>query len=467
MFFNTVFIALCAICAIILYIQNKGGATALNTTPDFKKFQRVYLLVYLCAVMGDWLQGPYVYALYTMYKFTKQEIGILFIVGFGSSAIFGPFAGTWADKYGRKISCVLYCVLYIFSCMTKHSPNFYILLIGRLTGGMATSILFSSFESWLVAEHNKFFFPSEWLNQTFQFATVGNSVVAIAAGWLGSMVRDSFGSLVAPFDAAIVFLFICLGVIMSSWGENKGDGSGGLPSQRLDGRSKLQVAVDSMKKDSKIILLGLIQSSFEGAMYVFVFMWTPKLEPLFVDPATNKTNLPHGQVFGCFMACCMVGSSCVKYLLAWKGNAYKYMREVYFVGALSLILPAVFRLDGWSTMFCFFVFEVVCGVYFPSMGMIKSNFVAEEVRATVYNIFRIPLNIIVVSVLSNIGAMSDDTIFTACGILLLAAAGLQHLFLEMAKRDETRDSMGPAAAATEELSHLNEEEREESAAKTG
>lgn len=28
-------------------------------------------------------------------------------------------------------------------------------MVGRVLGGIATSLLFSSFESWLVAEHNK------------------------------------------------------------------------------------------------------------------------------------------------------------------------------------------------------------------------------------------------------------------------------------------------------------------------
>jgi hypothetical protein len=40
----------------------------------------------------------------------------------------------------------------------------------------ATSILFSSFESWLVAEHNKNFYPAEWLSQTLSFATLLNGI---------------------------------------------------------------------------------------------------------------------------------------------------------------------------------------------------------------------------------------------------------------------------------------------------
>jgi hypothetical protein len=60
-----------------------------------------------------------------------------------------------AFRRGRKRACITYCVSYILSCITKHSPEYKILMIGRILGGVATSLLFSAFESWLVAEHNK------------------------------------------------------------------------------------------------------------------------------------------------------------------------------------------------------------------------------------------------------------------------------------------------------------------------
>lgn len=47
---------------------------------------------------GDWLQGPYVYYLYSQYGFGKGEIGHLFIAGFGSSMFFGTIVGSLADK---------------------------------------------------------------------------------------------------------------------------------------------------------------------------------------------------------------------------------------------------------------------------------------------------------------------------------------------------------------------------------
>lgn len=48
-----------------------------------------------------------------------------------------------------------YVVIYALSCATKHSPNYNVLMVGRLLGGTATSILFSVFESWVVAEHRR------------------------------------------------------------------------------------------------------------------------------------------------------------------------------------------------------------------------------------------------------------------------------------------------------------------------
>ena len=47
---------------------------------------------------GDWLQGPYVYALYQHYGYQVGDIGRLFIAGFGSSMVFGTIAGSMADQ---------------------------------------------------------------------------------------------------------------------------------------------------------------------------------------------------------------------------------------------------------------------------------------------------------------------------------------------------------------------------------
>lgn len=71
--------------------------------------------------------------------------------------------------------------------MMEHVPSMPILLIGRILGGISTSLLFSSFESWMVSEHQKKKFPEELLNDTFAIASWGNGIVAIIAGILAQL----------------------------------------------------------------------------------------------------------------------------------------------------------------------------------------------------------------------------------------------------------------------------------------
>lgn len=54
---------------------------------------------------------------------------------------------------GRKMAALAYVGTYILSCITKHWSSYGVLMLGRLCGGIATSLLFSAFESWLVSEH--------------------------------------------------------------------------------------------------------------------------------------------------------------------------------------------------------------------------------------------------------------------------------------------------------------------------
>ncbi|CAI9287882.1 unnamed protein product [Lactuca saligna] len=108
-----------------------------------------------------------------------------------------------------------------------HQAFTRILMVGHILGGIATSLLFSAFESWLVAEHNKRGFEQQWLSITFSKAIfLGNGLVAILAGLFGNLLVGSLArGPVAPFDAASIFLAIGMAIIISSWTENYGDSS--------------------------------------------------------------------------------------------------------------------------------------------------------------------------------------------------------------------------------------------------
>ena len=89
------------------------------------------MVVYLIIMLADWMQGTHMYTLYLSYG---VNVAALFLTGFLSGAIFAPFLGSAVDKFGRKKSCCVYCILEIIINTLEHSTNFEILLFGRVLG---------------------------------------------------------------------------------------------------------------------------------------------------------------------------------------------------------------------------------------------------------------------------------------------------------------------------------------------
>jgi predicted MFS family arabinose efflux permease len=408
------------IACIILHFYTRQVQQQ-HKDPNYRGFQQIYLIVYLLAIAGDWLQGPHVYALYESYGIQKHEIEILFIAGFGSSMIFGTIVASLADKYGRRNSCLVYGILYGISCGTKHFPNFYILFIGRLLAGMATSILFSAFESWLINEHRRRNLEPETLGTIFANAYFGNSVVAIISGIVAQLVATNFGY-VAPFDSAILsFIAMCI-LLITTWSENYGDANAAVSQSFIS-------AWNAIKSDRKVFLLGTVQALFEGSMYIFVLEWTPALTgTLMASNIDKKDNqnppIPHGYIFASYMVAMMMGSNSFKVLCNY-ATPESFMRSIVFISALCLSVP-VFMPDAQITIFvAFLVFEFCVGVFWPAMATMRSKYVPEEARATVMNYFRIPLNFIVIIIL--LKDFPLNIIFISCAVFLVIAGASMTL----------------------------------------
>lgn len=130
--FTTLFAIALVICAIATFLSSdiyKKMSGKVSTgdeegiTPEItakhNNLLKKYLFIYLLATLSDWLQGPYVYALYMDYGFEQHEIAQLFVAGFGSSMIFGSFVGGMADWGGRRNFVVIFALVYAASCITK------------------------------------------------------------------------------------------------------------------------------------------------------------------------------------------------------------------------------------------------------------------------------------------------------------------------------------------------------------
>ncbi|KAK2981910.1 hypothetical protein RJ640_019130 [Escallonia rubra] len=293
-------------------------------------------------------------------------------------------------------------------------------MLGRILGGIATSLLFSAFESWLVAEHNKRGFEQQWLSVTFSKAIfLGNGLVAILSGLFGNILVDSVSlGPVAPFDAAACFLAIGMAIILSSWTENYGD-----PSENKDLLTQFKGAAAAITSDEKIALLGAIQSLFEGSMYTFVFLWTPALSP-------NEEDIPHGFIFATFMLASMLGSSFASRLMARSYRKILVPPSKVKGGSISF--------SGSIQLIGFCAFEACVGIFWPSIMKMRSQYIPEEARSTIMNFFRIPLNIFVCVVLYNVNAFPITVMFGMCSIFLFVASILQRRLMVIAERQKSR-----------------------------
>ena len=367
---------------------------------------------------------------------------------------------------GRKKAALTYVLVYSLGCFTKHSSSFSILLGGRLLCGVATSLLYSAFESWLVAEHFKRGYEADLLGGTFARAVlVGNGLVAIVAGLTAQTLVGALKlGPVAPFDAAAAVLAVGGVVIAYTWTENYGERApavagaataGGAtasasapppPSPLASLVAQLRAGAAAIGSDPKVALLGAEQALFEGAMYTFVFLWTPALAP-------NGESVPHGFVFALFMVACMAGSAFAGRLLGGNGggNAGKkpeqYMQAVFLAAAGALSVPVILHALGISgptaplpkgspapgispagrlLLLAFCAFEALVGVFWPSMMKMRAAYVPEATRATVTNMFRIPLNAFVCVALANVSAYPLWAMFGMCAVFLGVAAECQR-----------------------------------------
>jgi len=400
--------ALVFLCAALSFVFREEKSDALTPrTVEFKSFQYVYLFVYLMLMTGDWLQGPYVYALYQQYGYGTDDIAILFIAGFLSSAIFGTVIGSFADTIGRKKSTILFCFIYSLSCVTKLSSNFSVLFVGRILAGIATSLLFSVPEAWMVCQHNLNGFDSNLLSDTFSWGTWGNGLVAILSGVIANWAADLYGP-ASPFMVAIVTFFLATIVVWFKWPENYGQ------TKSVNWLTSLVEGFKAARSDIKILSIGAIQSLFEGAMYSFVFLWTPALQRG-LSPE-KSLDLPFGWIFACFMVSVMVGSI----VFGWLAKKYPVeilAKPVYFVGSILLIIPAI-STNEQAIFFSFIGFEFICGIHWPLSGTLRGIYVPEESRSAVMNLMRLPLNLIVVIVLIKVSSMDVSTVFLICATLI-------------------------------------------------
>lgn len=161
-------------------------------------------------------------------------------------------------------------------------------------------------------------------------------------------------------------------------------------------------------------------------MYLFVFFWTPALKSV----QSSQGELPYGVIFSSFMAATLASSFAFNLI-----TERQLVRHTTMLAAILGVSAACFFLSAQprsedSAFWVFCLFEAVVGMYWPCMGYLKGKLIDNGVRAQVYGMLRIPLNIfVVVSLLSTGDGGSFGKVFSLCSTLLLASSGALSLAL--------------------------------------
>jgi MFS family permease len=361
-----------------------------------------------------------------------------FAVSFGASMLLGPKLGALADRFGRKKFVLLYAVLYAACAFCHHFQDIYVLTAARVLGGASGTLLYTVFDSWMCHEHRRRKFDDALLESTYSLQAFLNSLSAIVAGVVAQFGVDAFpkrevmpnmfvGGPLVPFEIAIGTLGLAFVVASFRWSSDK-------PVIASEKSDPVPSILQTIRENKSLLLIGSVESLFESSLFLFAFSWAHGMKEA-TDSVVN-----YGMIFAVLMAGCMLGSQIFSLLVS---RGVQGLSVALPLGMLAHALVAFGPLSPTSRLFAFVLFEVAVGVYFPSMGLMKSSAVPERLRTTLYSINRVPINGIVLSCLT-LGFSTVQTF--VCTSVALCMAYLSYALLRRwpQKRQKSR-SKSPLA----------------------
>jgi len=371
------------------------------------KISGKFLPVFFVVKLADWLQGTNMYTLYVSYG---VNAGLLFTAGFCCSAISATFVGSFVDKYGRKNACLVYCALEIMIQVLEHVPNFHVLLLGRILGGISTSLLFSAFESWLLSEHDSENLSDHELEEIFSATSKMNGLAAILAGFLAKIGHSISGDL-GPFQISLALTMLAAGMIKFSWKENFGHGSFEVAHDRR---------IEKLAVTKAILKIGVLQTIFEGATYIFVFTWVPSI----LVSAKSETRPSTELIFSSLMIALSLGGALFEKLSS-DLNRLLVGKLLFFIAACSQMLSSfALQTDVNLLMLSFCVFEMCVGAFDPWISAFRSKHLLKGQEGRLLSQLRVPVNILVFCGVQLADQASLKQVFQTCALMNVVPLGL-------------------------------------------
>jgi len=378
---------------------NKASMAANDTQMvAFGKFQKNYLTVQLLATFITFSQSAYLYKIYESHGYEMKDTATLYLSGFLTSLLISPFVGRLIDSHGRKKGVLCQLILNVIQCQLLRFKDFRLLLLGRIISGFSFALT-TSYECWMVSQHNSGNFSPHLLMDTFSKGALVLAGTAVMSGVVsGALVERGLG-LIAPVNLASGASLVCLLLVLFTWRENYGRATPGTLQQKPSAFQGIQ----AMFRDPRIFFLGITQCMNEVAVMIFGFMWTPLLLHL-----TQGSELNVGLVYATFMISLMIGSSVPKIVRAFplKVSPEKMLMCSLAIGTISLASITVQKTLA-GALCALILYEMVFGSFIPTLGSMKARIIPEHIRATMTNTFKVLTNTIIIALL--LGPLGSST----------------------------------------------------------
>ncbi|GAW20109.1 hypothetical protein ANO14919_096050 [Xylariales sp. No.14919] len=426
---------------------------------DARKLQRTFLRVYLLVIGSEWLQNPFMYSLFRNEKtLDEATVATLYISTYVAAAVSALFTGYLTDRFGRRRACLVFCGIHSLAAVSVCFDELPVLILGRVLGGVALTLLWTAFESWVIAEYNErgFAQSSLSLSSMFGIMTTSKCITAIFAGVLGHCVVLALGSKIHPFILGVALDLSAAILMIRTWKENWGVTSG--VDEGIDG-DKAAEAQEHLPSDQaptslwdlRVWAMSFVTCCFDGTIFLFMFFWPETLQDAHDREHPEKNgSIPHGVIFASFMAIMVLGALSFNILMAeepsggYRGSTrYALTPTQLLKGALVVsavcFLAAAFAREEIALFISFLLLEVCNGIYVPSVAYHRGTIVSDGARARVYGLMNIPLFVFVIIALYTANGTGDtggrwQPVFLFCAALLLLAALVTSMYLHVGNR---------------------------------
>ena len=221
---------------------------------EFDRTARQYLLGFGIMSLADWLQGPYLFAMYASFQMTLGDMNVLYATDYATGMLLCVAAGLATDRYGAKNACIVYGVVYAAANLFNHghAVSFVYVAVGCALDGLCNALLRSSFETWFTERcgqqsARRRTTPETWMAYAFAKGSWMSTSFSVGAGFLGwalvKAYQSSFpsaetgtmavdrngrgGHYMATMDAAAVLLLLGAAYIAVAWAPSSTSPAGG------------------------------------------------------------------------------------------------------------------------------------------------------------------------------------------------------------------------------------------------